>query len=75
MTRSMEGGEKPVARRAVHGMEDEARRRRGPLAMTSPQRHFYLGVEAATMDLLRPEAAGSRPAGWLEKEYATLRDG
>ena len=64
-----------MLRNAARQLIDAARRERGRLAADDDERDFYLGVDAAAMEVLRPEARATRRNGWLDREPAAFREG
>ena len=60
---------------ALRELVEAARVERSTLAMASPERHFYLGVEAAAEEVLRPELRDARPEGWPGAEPLAFREG
>ena len=67
--------ERPVLVSAVRELIRAARSERAGFAMAAPEREFYLGVEAAAEEVLRPELAAARPPGWPQRETPRFRDG
>jgi hypothetical protein len=70
-----EGSARAILLHAVRALVAEARSERSTLSMDSPERQFYLGVEAAADEVLQPQLAASREAGWLDRHPAAYRDG
>ena len=66
---------RPVAVEALRQLVREARAERATLDLHSPARGFYLGVEAAAEEVLRPELAAARPADWPGREAPAFRSG
>jgi hypothetical protein len=60
---------------AARGLAEEARRERAALPASSPERQFYLGIEAAAEEVVYPELGESRSERWLELQAPTFRDG
>jgi hypothetical protein len=60
---------------SVRGLIASARSERASLSAHSPERQFYLGVEAAAEEILHPELASARSEEWLDRESAEFRDG
>jgi len=54
---------------------DAARSERATLPMTSPQRQFYLGVEAAAEEVVHPELGATGDADRLERHPLAFREG
>lgn len=75
MSTAAHGSQRLILLRAVRGLIDAARSERALLAASSPQRHFYLGVEAAAEEALHPELASARAPGWLDRESPAFREG
>ena len=48
---------------------------RGVLPSDAPERDFYLGVEAAAEQVLRPEMTSTRTTSWLERQVPMFQDG
>jgi hypothetical protein len=67
--------ERPVFVRSLRTLMNEARMARAMLPMESSERDFYLGVEAAARDALRPDGAEARASGWLDREARAFREG
>jgi len=67
--------QRPIVLSAVRSLVANARSIRGRLPARDPVRQFYLGVEAAADELLRPELGMARQEGWLERETPLFRDG
>jgi hypothetical protein len=72
---SMAGTDRVIRLRAVRGLVAEARSERSLLPVSSPERHFYLGVEAAAQAVLHPELGASRGTDWLERQPSAFLDG
>ena len=64
-----------VLAHAVRDLSEAARRERSTLPMAAPERQFYLGVEAAAEEVLRPELGAARPAGWPAAETQAFQEG
>jgi hypothetical protein len=75
MTTPLHGSQRPIALQAVRTLIADARAERASLALHSPERTFYLGVEAAAEEVLRPELASARGENWLEREAPQFREG
>jgi hypothetical protein len=60
---------------AVRGLISDARAARASVSLHSTERQFYLGVEAAAEEVLRPELANARSDNWLDHELASFREG
>lgn len=75
MTASAHGPQRPILLNAVRELIREAQSQRALLAMDAPEREFYLGVEAAAEEVLRPELASARAADWPEREGRAFREG
>jgi hypothetical protein len=75
MTTPLHGAQRPIALQAVRTLIADARAQRAALPLQSAERTFYLGVEAAAEEVLRPELASARAEGWLEREAAPFREG
>ncbi len=61
----------PQVRRLV----EAARSERALLPASSPERQFYLGVEAAAEGMLHPELGASRSAESLDRDPSAFREG
>jgi hypothetical protein len=59
----------------VRGLVEAAESERRLLAQESPERQFYLGVEASAQEVLHPELAESRSEDWLRLKTSAFRDG
>jgi hypothetical protein len=66
---------RPMLLNAVRGLISEARAERGALHLSSPDRTFYLGVEAAAEEVLHPELGCAREEHWLDREAPPFRSG
>ena len=75
MSSSAHGSQRPILLNAVRELVREAQSERAVLAMDAPEREFYLGVEAATDEVLHPELAAARPADWPDREGRAFREG
>jgi len=69
-----------LARRAIllpeiRRLIDAARSERSTLPMTSPLRHFYLGVEAAAEEVLHPELSATGGEDQLDRHPQQFREG
>jgi hypothetical protein len=60
---------------AVRALVKSAQSERATMHETAPERAFYLGVEAAAEEVLRPELGVARADGWLDHESAMFRSG
>ena len=60
---------------ALRRLQDEARRERAACGIDSPERHFYLGVETAAEEVLRPELAMARSDDWPAGEVPAFQEG
>jgi hypothetical protein len=72
---ALHGPQRPIALEAIRSLITAARTERAALNVHSPERQFYLGVEAAAEEVLRPELASARSDDWLEREASAFRDG
>lgn len=68
MTPPLADPQRPIVLSAVRGLIADARSERARLAARSPERQFYLAVEAAAQEVLHPELAEARAPHWLEVE-------
>jgi hypothetical protein len=75
MSTPLHGSQRPIALQAVRGLIADARTARASVSLHSTERQFYLGVEAAAEEVLRPELANARSDNWLEHELAEFREG
>jgi hypothetical protein len=75
MSSSAHGSQRPILMSAVRELARAAQSERAVLAMDAPEREFYLGVEAAADEVLHPELATARVAGWPDRESAPFREG
>ena len=64
-----------VLAQAVRDLIQAARTERSTLPLATPERQFFLGVEAAAEEVLRPELGAARPDGWPGAETPAFRDG
>jgi hypothetical protein len=48
---------------------------RATMQQSSPERAFYLGVEAAAEEVVNPEIGCAREAHWLDREPSPFRAG
>ncbi|MEX1009310.1 MAG: hypothetical protein WD271_15935 [Acidimicrobiia bacterium] len=71
----MAGSERAILLVAVRGLVAEARSERSLLSASSPERQFYLGVEAAAEEVLHLELGSSRGMDWLDRQPSAFRDG
>jgi hypothetical protein len=69
------GADHAILVRAARGLVADARTERSLLSGGSPERQFYLGVEAAADEVLHPELGSSRDSDWLERHPPAFRDG
>lgn len=60
---------------SVRGLIADARAERALLRADSPERQFYLGVDAAAEEILHPELRDARAANWLDGETPAFREG
>jgi hypothetical protein len=60
---------------AVRDLTRRARTARAALPADSPQRQFYLGVESAAAEIIRPELSVSRSGDWLSRESPEFGSG
>jgi len=72
---ALHGPQRPIALQAVRGLITAARAERAALSVHSPERQFYLGVEAAAEEILHPELASARSEESLDRESSAFRDG
>jgi hypothetical protein len=72
---ALHGPQRPIALEAVRGLITAARAERANLSVHSPERQFYLGVEAAAEEILHPELASARSEEWLDRETSAFREG
>ena len=72
MSTPLHGPQRPIALQAVRGLIAAARSERASFTIHSVERQFYLGVEAAAEELLRPELANARSEDWLDRESAAF---
>lgn len=75
MTSSAHGPLRPILVSAVRELIHEAQSQRAQLPMDSPERDFYLGVEAAAEEVLHPELGSTRAADWPDREGRAFREG
>lgn len=73
MTRSRT--RRPVLVAAVERLIEAARRERAVLDMDHPDRDFYLGVEAAATEVLKPQLGVTRTEEWLATQTPAFRSG
>ncbi len=67
--------QRPIVLSAVRDLVHAAQSARAALALDAPERDFYLGVEAAAMEVLHPELVSARPVDWPERESRPFREG
>ncbi|HZP27478.1 MAG TPA: hypothetical protein VFC99_00885 [Acidimicrobiia bacterium] len=60
---------------AVRRLVEAARTERGLMPERSPEREFYLGVEAAAEGVLHPELEMTRTESWVERHTPEFREG
>ena len=72
---SLHDSQRPILLSAVRGLIRAARTERALLPEGSPERHFYLGVDAAAQEVLYPELTSSRDRAWLHREQPAFREG
>lgn len=75
MTSAGQTYHRTVLRQAILELLDAARSQRAAMSASAPERHFYLGVEAAAEEFLHPELAMSRGPRWLDLETPAFRSG
>lgn len=75
MTGSHDDHHRLIVLRGARRLIDGARTERALLPGSSPERQFYLGVEAAAEEVLHPELGESRGPDWLALKVAAFRDG
>ena len=75
MTPSGDSHQRVILRQAARQLVAAARSERALIPESSPERQFYLGVEAAAQEVLQPELSASRTSRWLERESSAFRDG
>ena len=66
---------RPMLLSAVRDLITRARSERATMQQSSPERTFYLGVEAAAEEVLHPELGAARDEGWLNREAPPFRAG
>ncbi len=72
MTFSSYDAQRPIQLAAVRGLIEEARSERALRPENSPERQFYLGVDAAAKEVLHPELSTRNP-DWLDREKPAFR--
>lgn len=75
MTLPASSYQRPILLRAVRDLIYAARSERALLTQSSPQRRFFLGVEAAAQEVLHPELGSARAPAWLDREAPAFREG
>ena len=75
MTTSPHDYRRPMLLSAVRELITRARSERATMPQSSPERTFYLGVEAAAEEILHPELGCARDERWLEREAPAFRAG
>ena len=65
----------PVLVAAVRALLDDVQVRRASLPTDTVDRAFYLGIEAAADEHLRPELAATHDERWLARQPLPFRDG
>jgi hypothetical protein len=75
MTTSPHDYRRPMLLNAVRGLVSAARSERATMPQSSPERTFYLGVEAAAEEVLHPELGCARDELWLDREKPEFRAG
>ena len=69
------GSARAILLPAVRALVADARSERAALSADSPDRQFYLGVEAAAEEVLHPQLGASRATSWLDRRPTAFRDG
>ena len=75
MTTSPHDYRRPMLLSAVRELITRARSERAVMEQSSPERRFYLGVEAAAEEVLHPELTSARDERWLGREAPPFRSG
>jgi hypothetical protein len=68
-------GSRAILLQAARTLISDVRSERSLLAADSAERQFYLGVEAAAEEMVRPELQATRDARWLEGQPSPFREG
>ena len=71
----MENTVRHIHRAAISELIANVRSLRAQMAAGDPDRQFYLGVEAAAEQWLKPEMASTRTSAWLERQEPGFREG
>jgi hypothetical protein len=66
---------RPFVVTTVRRLIADARAERARLPVDAVERTFLLGVDAAAMEVLRPELGCSKSDGWLEHQEPAFREG
>ena len=69
------GSARAILLHAVRALVADARSERAALSADSPERQFYLGVEAAAEQVLHPQLGASRATSWFDRQPSAFRDG
>ncbi len=72
---TMPSYQRPILLRAVRDLIHAARSERALLTQSSPERQFYLGVEAGAQEVLYPELGAARAPAWPDGEAPAFREG
>lgn len=75
MSPAGESHQRVILRQAARRLIAAARSERALIPENSPERRFYLGVEAAAEEILHPELAATRSTSWLARQGHSFRDG
>ena len=75
MTSSVHSQPRPILVNAARALIAAAQSERAWRPVHAPERQFYLGVEAAALEVLHPELGAARTAEWLDREAPAYREG
>src|SRR5687768_3468102 len=75
MSSSVRSQPRPVLVHAAKALIAAAQSERASSPVHAPERQFYLGVEAAAIEVLHPELGMARTAEWLARQPLAYREG
>jgi hypothetical protein len=67
--------ERPLILDSVRSLIAAAQSSRAVRSADDPDRHFYLGVEQAALELLHPEVGQAHTEEWLDRQAVRFREG
>lgn len=75
MTSSVHSQPRPILVNAARTLIAAAQSERARWPIHAPERQFYLGVEAAALEVLHPELGSARTVDWLDLQILAYREG